>query len=105
MTVRRPAPSPVGTVDRAEIAARLRLSATRLVRILRQAAEFGLPPSQLTALATVAGEGPLTLGALADTEHVPPPSVTKVIEKLEAVGLVQRRADAADRRRILVTAT
>ena len=59
-------------LDRGEIAARLRLSATRLARILRQQADSGLTPSQLTALATVAREGPLTLGALADIEHVDP---------------------------------
>ena len=65
----------------------------------------GPSPSQLTALATIAGEGPLTLGALADIEHVAPPTITKVVEKLEAQGLIERRADVDDRRRSLATAT
>jgi DNA-binding MarR family transcriptional regulator len=97
--------SPAPPLDGAEIAARLRLSATRLARILRQQADLGLTPSQITALATIAREGPLTLGALADTEHVTPPSMTKVVERLEGLGLIERRADALDRRRVLAAVT
>ena len=82
----RRSPLAVSPLDGAEIAARLRLSATRLARILRQQADLGLTPSQITALATVGREGPLTLGALADTEHVTPPSMTKVVERLERSG-------------------
>jgi DNA-binding MarR family transcriptional regulator len=92
-------------IDRTEVAARLRLSATRLARILRQQADLGLTPSQVTALATIAREGPLTLGALADTEHVTPPSMTKVVEKLESLGLIERRPDPADGRRVLAAVT
>jgi DNA-binding MarR family transcriptional regulator len=97
--------SPPDGTESAEIAARLRLSATRLARILRQQADLGLTPSQITALATVGREGPLTLGALADTEHVTPPSMTKVVERLEGLGLIERRADAGDRRRVLAAVT
>lgn len=85
-------------LDEAEIAARLRLSATRLARRLRQEADTGFTPSQLSALATVSHHGPLTLGALADIERVAPPSITKVIAKLEADGLVDRTADPKDGR-------
>src|SRR4051812_41550692 len=92
-------------LDDAEIAARLRLSATRLARILRQQAGLGLTPSQITALSTVGREGPLTLGALADTEHVTPPSMTKVVERLELLGLIERRDDPSDRRRVLAAVT
>src|SRR3954463_16116666 len=91
--------------DRAEITARLRLSATRLARILRQQADLGLTPSQITALATIGREGPITLGALAGTEHVTPPSMTKVVEKLEVLGLIERRSDPADGRRVLAAVT
>lgn len=82
----------------AEMAARLRLSATRLARRLRQQADAGLTPSQLSALAVIDLYGPLTLGSLADHERVAPPSVTKVVNKLEAEGLVVRATDSADRR-------
>jgi DNA-binding MarR family transcriptional regulator len=93
------------SVDAGEITARLRLSVTRLARLLRQQADLGLTPSQISALATVGREGPMTLGALAATEHVTPPSMTKVVERLEALGLIERRADAADRRRVLAATT
>jgi DNA-binding MarR family transcriptional regulator len=49
-------------------------------------------------LATIAREGSLTLGELAAVEQVAPPTVTKVISKLEAKGLVDRIIDPADRR-------
>lgn len=89
-----------------EIAASLRLSATRLARRLRQESDAGLTPSQLSALAAIQHEGPLTLGALADHERVAPPTVTRVVAKLEADGLVQRTADTDDRRvsRVATTA-
>lgn len=81
-----------------EIAASLRLSAARLARRLRQESDAGLTPSQLSALAAIENEGPLTLGALADHERVSPPTITRVVTKLEADGLVHRTPDTEDRR-------
>lgn len=93
------APTSVETgADPSEVAARLRLSATRLARRLRQQADAGLTPSQLSALAVIDVHGPLTLGSLADHERLAPPSITKLVHKLEAEGLVQRTTDVADRR-------
>src|SRR3954471_2175772 len=80
------------------MAAQLRLSATRLARQLRQQSDAGLSPSQLSALSAIHALGPVTLGALAEYERVAPPTVTKVVTKLEADGLVARTTDAADRR-------
>jgi DNA-binding MarR family transcriptional regulator len=91
--------------DAAAMAARLRLSATRLARQLRQQADAGLSPSQLSALSAIEQLGPITLGALADYERVAPPSVTKVVTKLEAAGLVKRQPDATDRRVVRVSTT
>lgn len=91
--------------DPAEMAARLRLSATRLARQLRHEADAGLTPSQLSALAVIANHGPLTLGQLAEHERVAPPSITKVVTKLEADGLVARTPDPADRRVARMTTT
>jgi DNA-binding MarR family transcriptional regulator len=92
-------------VDPVELAASLRLSVTRLARLLRQQDESGLAPTLAAALATIAREGPLTLGELAAREQVTAPTVTKVVEKLEARGYVTRHADTADRRvcRVRVT--
>src|SRR5262245_55553743 len=95
------------TAARAEeaLAARLRLSATRLARRLRQEADAGLTPSQLSALSVIEREGPLTLGALAEQEKVAPPSITKVVAKLESLGPVARMVDAGDRRFVRVALT
>ncbi|HZM38922.1 MAG TPA: MarR family transcriptional regulator [Acidimicrobiales bacterium] len=100
MTSPRPAPfpPPVDVSDVGALAARLRVSSTRLARLLRRQGDTGLSPSQLSALTSVEAHGPMTLGALADHERVAPPSVTKVVGKLEELGLVTRRADASDRR-------
>jgi len=93
------------TPETTEIAARLRLSATRLARQLRQESAAGLTPSQVSALAAIDRAGALTLGALAETERVAPPSITKVVAKLEAAGLVERRLDDRDRRVAWVSTT
>ncbi|MGH2352816.1 MAG: MarR family winged helix-turn-helix transcriptional regulator [Chloroflexota bacterium] len=90
--------SPSAARTAADIAARLRLSATRLARRLRQESGADLSPSQLSALAVIANHGPLTLGALADLERVAPPTITKVVSKLECDGLVTRTPDPSDRR-------
>jgi DNA-binding MarR family transcriptional regulator len=91
--------------EASEAAARLRVSATRLARILRRQADTGLSPSQLSALTAIETRGPLTLGDLAELERVAPPSITKVVAKLEAAGLVARETHARDRRVALVTVT
>jgi DNA-binding MarR family transcriptional regulator len=96
-----------GTVsdDPAELAARLRLSATRLARRLRRESDPGLTPSQLSALASIERHGPVTLGVLAEVERVAPPTITKIVTKLEAAGLVARTVDLQDRRVARVAAT
>ena len=89
-----------------ELVGRLRLSVARLARLLRQQDESGMTPTMTATLATIAREGPLTLGALAAAEQVAPPTVTKAIDKLEAEGLVERIIDENDRRvcRVQITA-
>lgn len=76
----------------------MRLSATRLARRLRQQADAGLTPSQLSALAVIEFHGSLTLKSLAEHERLAPPSITRVVNKLEADGLVVRTNDLGDRR-------
>lgn len=98
--------SPDGLPDTPdEVAAALRLSTTRLARRLRAEADMGLTPSLLSALAVVHVHGPITLGALAQAEGIAPPTVTKIVGKLEQQGLVERIACDADRRvcRVAVT--
>jgi DNA-binding MarR family transcriptional regulator len=77
---------------------RLRMVVTRLARRLRQQGESAASPTQLAVLATIERDGPLTLGALAATERVRPPTITAAVGRLEEQGLVRRRTDLRDRR-------
>jgi DNA-binding MarR family transcriptional regulator len=86
------------TTNPLETAGRLRLLITRLARAMRQQDAGDLSPTLRAALATIDREGPLTLGDLAKREHVAPPSITRAVDRLEAMGLVTRRQDADDRR-------
>jgi len=92
-------------VDDAELASHLRLSVIRLSRRLRQESGTGLTPSQLSALAVVDRRGPLTLGRLAEVEHVAPPTVTRLVLKLVSAGLVERRPDPHDGRVVNLVVT
>jgi DNA-binding MarR family transcriptional regulator len=89
----------------AELAARLRLSITRLARQLRQTTDSDLSPTQGAILATVSNHGPLTLGELADIERVASPTITKAIGLLHDKGLVQKATDPDDRRFVRVSLT
>ncbi|MDZ7882142.1 MAG: MarR family transcriptional regulator [Mycobacterium sp.] len=82
----------------------LSLAVVRLARQLR----FRRPDSpvsltQLSALATVFKEGPMTPGALAARERVRPPSMTRVIASLVDLGFVDRSAHPDDGRQVLVS--
>ena len=88
-----------------QIASRLRFAVARLARLLRQQDQSGFGPTLVAALASVERRGPLTLGELAAREQVAPPTITKIVEKLEANGLVTRTTDVADRRVNRVTIT
>ena len=81
-----------------ELAARLRLSVTRLARRLRIQTDDGATASQLSALSSLARRGPLTLGELSAVERVKPPTMTRIVASLEEARLVYRTVDPADRR-------
>jgi DNA-binding MarR family transcriptional regulator len=87
--------------DVAELASHLRLTVARLNRRIRQqAAATGeeLSASAQAALATIERVGPITLGELAAVEQVQPPSMTRIVARLEEWGYVTRVVDPADRR-------
>jgi DNA-binding MarR family transcriptional regulator len=100
--------TPAIAVEPTVVAGQLRLSITRLARILRQQDPGSLGPTLSSALATVHHAGPvgsITLGELAEREHVTPPTITRVVEKLEARGLVARCVDPQDRRVVRLQVT
>ena len=97
--------APMTSVAPADLAGPLRLHVTRLSRLLRQQDQSGFAPALATALATIGREGPITLSRLAAEEHVTPPTVTKLVDRLEERGFVSRRIDPTDRRVCRVTIT
>ncbi|HUG56156.1 MAG TPA: MarR family transcriptional regulator [Candidatus Limnocylindrales bacterium] len=88
-----------------ELADRLHSAAIHLLRRLRRTDPLtGVSASQLSALSVLMG-GPRTLGELASAEQVRPPTMTRVVQDLEAAGLVRRGADARDARLVRVSPT
>lgn len=88
-----------------ELAARLRAALARLARQLRQQAGPQLSPTLQSMLATIALHGPLPLGELAALEQVAPPTITKLLARLDEQGLIQRQRGADDKRVTLVSLT
>ena len=79
-----------------ELASDLSLAVMRLARQLRfRRPESPVTLSQLSALATLAKEGPMTPGALAVRERVRPPSMTRVVASLVGAELVDRERRAS----------
>ncbi|MGD9795413.1 MAG: MarR family winged helix-turn-helix transcriptional regulator [Acidimicrobiia bacterium] len=89
----------------AELAETLRLSITRLARVLRQQDGSDLTPSTTSALAMINLHGPLTLGDLAARERVSAPTITRIVEKLQQSGLVTRWVSERDARVAFVEVT
>ncbi|MCO8273388.1 MarR family transcriptional regulator [Actinoplanes sp. TRM 88003] len=93
-----------GTAD--ELAKALRESIMRLNRRIRQARPVGdLTFSQLSALTSLQLAGALTPRELADVERVQPPTMTKIVGKLEERGLVKRTPHPTDGRQVILSAT
>jgi DNA-binding MarR family transcriptional regulator len=66
--------------------------------------EHDLTPPQAIALRNLA-EGPVAMGAMADRLQCDASNMTGIADRLEERGLVERRADPADRRRVVLALT
>src|ERR1700710_511468 len=92
--------------DVAPLANEPRLAIHRLTRRLRQQhPTHEMTLTQISALAIIWREGPITAGALAQREQVRPPSITRVVDGLEAAQVVVRKNNPADGRQVLVEIT
>ena len=89
----------------AMLAQALRPSVMRLARRLRQMRDdsVDLNSNQLSAMAVLLNSGDLLMGELAAAEKMQPPSMTRIVNGLEARGFVARRPHPDDRRQCLVT--
>src|SRR3979409_567734 len=93
------------TRSRAGLAAALRVSISRLSRRMRAEGGHSLSVTQIPARGAVARPDALTPGELAEHEKVQPPSMTRVIARLEELGLVRREPHSTDRRQVILTVT
>jgi DNA-binding MarR family transcriptional regulator len=92
--------------DARAVAGRLHSAAIHLLRAARVVdGRSGLSPARLSALSVLVFGGPRAVGALARAEGVRSPTMTQLVNGLEADGLVRRRAVAGDGRRVVVEAT
>jgi DNA-binding MarR family transcriptional regulator len=94
------------TTDAAVLAETFWAVARRLRHRTKVALEpWELSPSLARALSVLARDGDLRLSALADKLRIVPRSATEVVDDLQRLGLVARRADPDDRRAVLVALT
>ena len=87
-------PSPTRLADR------LHSAVIHLLRsVRREDTATGLSGPRLSALSVIVfGGGPVTLGQLAAAEQVRPPTMTRLVDALEADSLVSRESDPGDAR-------
>jgi DNA-binding MarR family transcriptional regulator len=94
------------TLDTAALAHDLRLAVMRFSRRLRnQRVNTSVTLTHLAALSTLQRNGPLSPGELAAHERVQPPSMTRVVVALEAMGLVTRTPHPTDGRQVIIELT
>src|SRR5215470_12728097 len=86
-------------VSPTDLAVQVRDAITRLNRRLRQTRPLGeLTIAQISALQSLDGAGALTPRELAEAERVQPPTMTRIIARLEERGLVSRTPHPTDGR-------
>lgn len=97
---------PIDIRSDAGLASSLRLSVMRLARRLRhERGSADLSLNQLAVLGTLSRVGSMSVGELAMSERVKPPSMTRTVGCLEGAGLVERRPHDTDGRQIVVHLT
>ena len=94
------------TLDTAALAHDLRLAVMRFSRRLRnQRVDQSVTLTHLAALSTLKRHGAMSPGELAGHERVQPPSMTRVVDALEGMGLVTRSPHPTDGRQVVIDLT
>lgn len=84
----------------------LRVALTRVSRRLRaERGEADLPEGQFGILTVLHKHGEMSPGSLAEHERVRPPSMTRAVNTLTELGLVEKAEHATDRRQVVVRLT
>ena len=93
-------------LDAGAVASALLASVAVLVRRVRQIpVAGGLPMPERSALSRLDRTGPTTSAALARQEQISPQSMGATLAALQARGLVERRPDPEDGRRVVMAVT
>jgi DNA-binding MarR family transcriptional regulator len=100
-------PSPGNDHASAErVAAEIRGTLAVLYRRIRQTKQIGdLTLAESSALSQLQRGGPTTAATLAKLEQISPQSIGATVASLEGKGLIQRSADPADGRRVILSLT
>ena len=86
-----------------QVALLLRDAITKVNRRLRQTRPLGeLTIAQISALQSLDAAGALTPRELADVERVQPPTMTRIMARLEERGLIQRTPHPTDGRQAIL---
>jgi DNA-binding MarR family transcriptional regulator len=90
----------------AEDAVRLRRAIARVARQLNTSAtDEGLTPTQASVLGLIVGNGPVGLPDLQRLEHLNPTMLSRVVGRLDELGLIDRSPDPDDLRSVTVSVT
>jgi DNA-binding MarR family transcriptional regulator len=88
------------TQDHVQVANRLRPVLLQLVRELRREVHpLGITGGQVSLLVQIKRRPGIGVRDLAGLERVSPAAISGAVDRLERAGLIERRRDAADRRR------
>lgn len=98
---KRPSPRRAQVIEALNDAARAHSGATVLFHAAI-AEQFGLSPTDSKTLDLLERHGPMTAGELVERTGLASPSVTALIDRLEAKGVARRVRDDQDRRRVIV---
>ena len=94
------------TLDAAALAHDLRIAVMRFSRRLRnQRVDTSVTLTHLSALSTLRRHGAMSAGELAGHERVQPPSMTRVVGALDAMGLITRTPHPTDGRQVVIELT
>ena len=96
----------VRKVSPTQLAGLLRDATTRVNRRLRQTRPVGdITVAQISALQSLDTAGAMSPRELADMERVQPPTMTRIVARLEERGLVQRTPHPTDGRQVVLAPT
>ena len=89
-----------------ELADKIHSAAIHILRRVRaEDRASGLSPPRLSALSVLVFAGPQTISALAQIEQVKAPTMSRLLKDMEYAGLISRRQDTKDERKVWIKAT